>query len=69
MTSGVSVVPSFGGGVYWYDLASLVALAKAFEILGSWSSCKKTPVGTIARLESSLAHLRSHFFLTRYAST
>jgi hypothetical protein len=42
---------SFGGRV-----TTLVTLAKAFEMLGSWSSCKKTPVGTIARLELSLAN-------------
>jgi hypothetical protein len=31
-------------------------LAKAFKMLGSWSSCRKTLVGTIAQLEPSLAN-------------
>jgi hypothetical protein len=56
MTSGDSVMLSFGGGVSWDDSATLVALAKAFEIVGSWSSYKKTLVGTIACLELSLAN-------------
>jgi hypothetical protein len=42
--------------VSWDDLAALVALAKAFEMLGSWSSYKKTPVETIAWLEPSLSN-------------
>jgi hypothetical protein len=45
---GDSVMPSFGEGISWDDSATLVALAKAFKMLGSWSSYKKTPVGTIA---------------------
>jgi hypothetical protein len=56
MTSGDSVMLSLGGGVSWDDSAALVALAKAFEMLGSWSSYKKTPVGTVAQLELSLAN-------------
>jgi hypothetical protein len=55
MTSGDSVMLSSGGRVSWDDSATLLALAKAFHIVGSWSSCKKTPVGTIAWLEPSLA--------------
>jgi hypothetical protein len=47
---------SLGGGGSWDDSAALVALAKAFEMLGSWSSYKKTPVGTVAQLELSLAN-------------
>jgi hypothetical protein len=39
---------SFGGGVTWEDSATLLALAKALEMLDSWSSYKKTPMGTIA---------------------
>jgi hypothetical protein len=70
MTLGDSVMFSLDCGVSWDDLAALVALAKAFEILGSWSSYKKTPVETIARLEPSLANsFVILFFLTRYAST
>jgi hypothetical protein len=49
MTSGESVIISLGGGVSWDGLATLVAFAKAFEMLGSWSSYRKTPVGTMAR--------------------
>jgi hypothetical protein len=56
MTSSDLVMPSFGCGVSWDDLVILLALAKAFEMLGSWSSCKKTHVGTIAQLEPSLAN-------------
>jgi hypothetical protein len=70
MTSGDSVMLSFGGGVSWDDSATLEAFAKAFEMLGSWSSYRKTPVRTIARLESSLANSSvSSFFLARCAST
>jgi hypothetical protein len=47
---------SGGGGVSWDDSTALLALAKAFDIVGSWNSCKKTPVGTIAQLEPSLAN-------------
>jgi hypothetical protein len=57
MTSGVSVMFSPGGGVSWEDSTALIAFAKAFQILGSWSSCRKTPVGTMAQLEPSLANL------------
>jgi hypothetical protein len=35
MTSGDSVMLSFGGGVSWDDSAALEAFAKAFEMLGS----------------------------------
>jgi hypothetical protein len=56
MTSGDSIMLSLGGGVSWDDLATLVAFAKAFEMLGSWSSYRKTPMGTIAQLEPSLAN-------------
>jgi hypothetical protein len=34
----------------------LLALAKAFDIVGSWSSYKKIPVETIALLEPSFAN-------------
>jgi hypothetical protein len=34
MTLGDSVLFAFGGGVSWDDSATLVALAKAFEMLG-----------------------------------
>jgi hypothetical protein len=56
MTSGVSIILSHGGGVSWDDSAALVAFAKAFEMLGSWSSCRKIPMGTMAQLELSLAN-------------
>jgi hypothetical protein len=56
MTSGDSIMLSFGGGVSWDDSTPLVTLAKAFKMLGSWSSYRKTPVGTIAWLELSLAN-------------
>jgi hypothetical protein len=70
MTSGVSVTLSLGGGVSWDDLATLVAFVKALEMLGSWSSYRKTPVGTMARLDPSLANSSvASFFLARYAST
>jgi hypothetical protein len=45
-----------GGGVCWDDSAALLALANAFRMIGSWSSCKKTPVATTTRLELSLAN-------------
>jgi hypothetical protein len=56
MTSGDSVIFSLGDGVSSDDSAALVGLAKAFEILGSWSSYRKTPVGTMAQLDLSLAN-------------
>jgi hypothetical protein len=56
MTLGDSVILSHGGGVSWDDSAALEAFAKAFEILGSCSSYRKTPVGTMAQLEPSLAN-------------
>jgi hypothetical protein len=56
MTSGDSVILSFGGGVSWDDSNALIAFAKSFEMLGSWSFCRKIPMGTMARLEPSLAN-------------
>jgi hypothetical protein len=56
MTSGDLVIFSLGGGASWDDSAILVAFAKAFEMLGSWSSYRKNPVGTMACLEPSLAN-------------
>jgi hypothetical protein len=47
---------SFGGAESWDDLATLEAFSKAFEMLGSWSSYRKTSVGTIAQLKQSLAN-------------
>jgi hypothetical protein len=47
MTSGDSVMLSFGGGDSWDKSAALVAFAKAFEMLGSWSSYRNTHVGTM----------------------
>jgi hypothetical protein len=56
MTSGDLVMFSLGDIVSWDDSAILVGLARAFGMLGSWSSCRKTIVGTMARLEPSLAN-------------
>jgi hypothetical protein len=56
MTSGVSVILSHGGGVFWNDSAALVAIAKVFEMLDSWCSYRKIPMGTMARLELILAN-------------
>jgi hypothetical protein len=56
MTSGDSVMLSLSGRISWDDLIALVAFAKAFEMLDSRSSYRKTPVGTMARLELSLAN-------------
>jgi hypothetical protein len=47
---------SLGGGVSGEDSATLLALAKALEMLVSWSSYRKTPVVTTAQLEPSLAN-------------
>jgi hypothetical protein len=70
MTSGVSVILSLGGGISYDDSVAFVAFAKAFKILGSWSSCRKTVVGTMARLDLSLANSSvTSFFLSRYVST
>jgi hypothetical protein len=70
LTSGDSVMLSFGVGVSWDDSTTLLAFAKAFEMLGSWSSYSKTPAGTIAWVNRAwLTHRWSHFFLIRYAST
>jgi hypothetical protein len=65
MTSCDSDMLSFGGGTSWEDSAALLALAIALEILGSWSSYKKTHVGTIARLEPSLANSSTTSFFPR----
>jgi hypothetical protein len=56
ITSCDSIMLSFRGRVSWDDSTALIAFAKAFEMLGSWSSSRKTPVGTVARLEPSLAN-------------
>jgi hypothetical protein len=56
MTLGVLVILLHGGGVSWVDSATLVAFAKAFEMPNSWSSYRKTPMGTMTRLELSLAN-------------
>jgi hypothetical protein len=56
MTSGDSVILLLGGVVSWDDSDTLVAFAKAFEMVGSWSSYRKTPVETMAWLELSLAN-------------
>jgi hypothetical protein len=70
MTSGDSVMLLLGGGVSWNNSATLVAFAKDFEMLGSWSSYRKTPMGIIAQLELSLTNSSvTSFFLVRYAST
>jgi hypothetical protein len=45
------VMPSFGGRVNWDYSAALLTLPKAFAILSSWRTFKKTPMGAIARLE------------------
>jgi hypothetical protein len=54
MTSSDSVVLSLGGGDS--REVTMVAFAKAFEMLGSWSFYRKTPMGTMAWLEQSLAN-------------
>jgi hypothetical protein len=56
MTSCDLDMLSIGGGVSWDDSAALLALANALVMLDSWISCIKTPRGTIARLELSLAN-------------
>jgi hypothetical protein len=43
-------------------LTALLALVKAFDIVGSWSFCKKTHAGIIAQLEPSLANLSATLF-------
>jgi hypothetical protein len=65
MTSSDSVMLSLGGRVSWDDSVALVAHAKAFEMLGSWSSYRKTLVGTMARLELSLANSSVTLFFPR----
>jgi hypothetical protein len=64
MTSGDSVMLSFGGRVSLDGSAALIAFAKAFEMLGSWSSGRKTPVGTVAWLEPSLANSSATSFFS-----
>jgi hypothetical protein len=56
MTLSDSIILSLGGGVSWDDLTAFVAFAKTFEMLGSWSSCRKPPVEIMARLKLSLAN-------------
>jgi hypothetical protein len=51
MTLGDSGMVSIDGGVSLDDSVALLALANTFEMLGSWSSCKKIPLATKARLE------------------
>jgi hypothetical protein len=53
------------GGFSQDDLAALLALAKVFDIVGSWCFYKKTPVGTIARLMPSLANSSVTSFFPR----
>jgi hypothetical protein len=65
MTSGDSIILWLGGGVSWDDSAALVAFAKAFEMLGSWSSCSKTPAGIMAQMELSLANSSTTSFFPR----
>jgi hypothetical protein len=65
MTLGDSVILSLGGGVSWDNSTALVAFTKAFEMLGSWSSYRKTPMGTMARLEPSLANSSVTSFFPR----
>jgi hypothetical protein len=48
MTLGDSVILSLGGGVSWDNSTALVAFNKAFEMLDSWSSYRKTFMGTMA---------------------
>jgi hypothetical protein len=48
MTSGDSIVLSVGGGSSKDDSTTLLALATALVIVGSWSSYKKAHVGSIA---------------------
>jgi hypothetical protein len=62
MTLGVSIILSHGGGASWGDSTALVAFAKDIEMLGSWSSCRKTPVGTMPQLESSLTNSYATLF-------
>jgi hypothetical protein len=45
MISGDSDMLSAGSEVYWDDSGTLLALANAFMMLGSWSSFIKTPGG------------------------
>jgi hypothetical protein len=65
MSSCDSVILSLGGGVSWDDSATFVAFAKAFEMLDSWISYRKTLVGTLARLVPSLANSSTTSFFPR----
>jgi hypothetical protein len=56
VTLGESVLLSFGGRLSWDDSTALIAFAKAFEMLGSWSSYRNTPMGNVAYLEPSMAN-------------
>jgi hypothetical protein len=47
MTSGDTNMLSVGSGVSWDDSATLLALANAFEMLGSWISYKNIPEGIV----------------------
>jgi hypothetical protein len=51
MTSGDSVTVSLSSGVSCDDSDTLLALASALVMLGSWSSYRKTNVRAITRLE------------------
>jgi hypothetical protein len=55
---------SLSGGVSSDDSDTLVAFAKAFEMLGSWSSYRKTPMGTMTQLELSLANSSATSFFS-----
>jgi hypothetical protein len=48
MTLGDTDMHLISGGVSLDDSATLLSLASAFEMLGTCSSYKKTPVGTIS---------------------
>jgi hypothetical protein len=65
MTSGDSVMLLGRGRVSRDDSVAFLTLAKAFDILCSWSSYKKTPAGTIARLEPRLANSSATSFFPR----
>jgi hypothetical protein len=65
MTLGDSDMLSTNGVVSWDDSVALLALANALLMLGSWSSCMKTPGGIIGRLEPSLANASMTSFFPR----
>jgi hypothetical protein len=56
MTLEVSSLSSFNGVVPLIDSAVLLALDSDLLMIGSWSSCLKTPGGTVTRLELRLAN-------------